>query len=525
MAYDILIRNGVIIDGSGEPRFEADIGIQGGIIKDIGRLGGANAKETIGATGRFVAPGFIDITNHSDSNGSLFQAPLQEASLTQGVTTILVGNCGVSLAPLASPEAIKSLGKWQDISQNNINWVNFGELLDELSRHELGVNVASMVGHNTLRRGIIGNEIRPLTLDELAKLQYLIEQSIREGAFGFSTSLSNSHEQVASTDEIIAMVKAVGSGGGIYKTHLRNESRDLLASINEAIRIGRETKVPVVISHIKAIGRGSWRFFSQAVRMIENARKSDGITIHFDISPYARTGSFLYLMLPSWTREGGFAEMFKRFRDPEARQKILEYLKQETFHFDKITIASAENKNLNGKTLAKIAEETKQPAEEVMLDVILASQGRTTVFGRTLAFKNVLLGVKTPLSIIASDGNGVSQEFIKSGKLAHPRSCGAFTHFLHYFIADKGAITWEEGVQKITSLPAQTAGIKNRGLLKPKYHADVVIFDPVAVRDMATYQSPFVLSKGVEWVIVNGRVAVANGKVTGVGAGQVLKRG
>ncbi|MFY9461648.1 MAG: D-aminoacylase [Candidatus Sungiibacteriota bacterium] len=524
MAYDILIRNGTIIDGSGQPRFEADIGIQGGMIKDIGRLGDASAKETIGATGRFVTPGFIDITNHSDSNGSLFQDPLQEASLTQGVTTILVGNCGVSLAPLASAEAIKSLGKWQDISQINVNWASFGELLDELSRHELGVNVASLVGHNTLRRGVIGNEIRPLTLEELAKLQYLIEESILEGAFGLSTSLSNSHEQVASTDEIVAMAKAVGRSGGIYKTHLRNESRDLLSSINEAIRIGREAKVPVVISHMKAMGRRSWRFFHQAVKMIENARKTDGVTIHFDISPYARTGSFLYLMLPPWVREGGFTEMFKRFREPETRQKILEYLKPETFHFDKITIASAENKGLNGKTLQEISEAVKQPAEEVMLDIILASQGRATIFGRTLAFKNVLLGVKTSFSIIASDGSGVAQEFIKSGKLAHPRSYGAFTHFLHYFIGDKGVITWEEGVKKITSLPAEAVGFKKRGLIKPKYHADVVIFDPAAIRDTATYQNPFVSSKGVEWVIVNGRVAVENGKVTGVSAGHVLRK-
>lgn len=525
MAYDILIKNGTVIDGSGSARFEADIGIQGGMIKDVGRLGNASAKKIIGATGRFVTPGFIDITNHSDSNGSLFQSPLQEASLTQGITTILVGNCGVSLAPLASKESIKSFGKWQDISRMNINWVSFGELLDELARHQFGVNVASLVGHSTLRRGVIGSEIRTLTLEELAKLQYLIEKSISEGAFGFSTSLANSHEQVATTDEVAAMAKVAGRLGAVYKTHLRNESRDLLASVNEAIRIGREAKVRVFISHMKAIGRRSWPFFRQAIRMIENARKTDGIMIHFDISPYARTGSFLYLMLPSWVREGGFPEMFKRFRDPETRKKILDYLKPETFHFDRITIASAEQKGLNGKTLQEIAAAVGQPAEEVMLDIILASHGQVTIFGRTLSFKNVLLGVKTPFSIIASDGSGVSQEFMKSGKLTHPRSYGAFTHFLHYFIGDKGAITWEEGVRKITSLPAEAIGFKNRGLIKPKYHADVVIFDYATIRDMATYQNPFAPSTGIEWVIVNGQVALENGKLTGAKGGQVLRRG
>ncbi|MDO8560819.1 MAG: D-aminoacylase [bacterium] len=524
MAYDIVIKNGTIIDGSGKPRFEGDIGIQGVKIKEVGKIDEKGAKRVIEAFGLFVTPGFIDITNHSDSSGSLFDDPQQAACLTQGVTTILVGNCGVSLAPLASSEAIKAVGKWQDVSKMNINWASFGEFLDELSRHQFGVNVASLVGHNTLRRGVIGSEIRPLTIEELSEIQYLIEKSIGEGAFGLSTSLSNAHEQVATSDEIIAMAKVVSRFGGVYKTHLRNESRELLSSINEAILIGREARVPVIISHMKAIGRKSWPFFLQAIKMIENARKTDGVKISFDLFPYARTGSFLYFVLPSWAREGGFEEMFKRFRDLETRKKILDYLKPETFHFDKITIASAENKSLNGKTLEEIANVLNQPVEEIMLDIVLASHGKATILGRTLSFKNILLGIAAPFSIIASDGNSVSEEFIKSGKLAHPRGYGAFTHFLHRFVAEKGIATWEEGIKKITSLPAEAVGIKERGLIKSGYHADIAIFDPKTIHDHATYQSPFVTSKGVSWVIVNGVVAVENGAVTSVKNGNALRK-
>lgn len=523
MVYDILIKNATIIDGTGKAKFNADIGIQDGLIKDVGLLGDKEAKRVIGATGRFVAPGFIDITSHSDSNGSLFQNPLQESSLTQGVTTIVVGNCGVSLAPLGSAEATKSFGKWQDISSANINWQSLGEFLDELARHRLGVNVATLVGHNTIRRGVIGDEVRPLLPDEILKMQYLIDKSLKEGAFGFSTSLSNSHEEVATTEEIIAIVRALGRSGGIYKTHLRNEGRDILSAVNEAIRVGRETGVPVAVSHLKTAGRRAWAAYPKAIKMIENAR-DDGIKIHFDVFPYARTGSFLYQLLPRWARAGGFKDMFQRFRDKDARQKILGYLKPETYHFEKIIIASADNPAVNGKSIKEIAEISGRAPEETMLDLILSSKGRATVFGRTLSAKNIPLGLKAKFAAVASDGGAVSKEFIKSGKLAHPRSFGTFPHFLHKYVRDKGLMPWEEGIRKITSLPADIIGIKGRGRIFPKYHADLVIFGPEVIRDQATYQNPHLPSKGVDWVIVNGHIAIENGKVTGVGAGSVLKR-
>lgn len=521
--YDLLIKNGTIIDGTGKPRLAGDIAISGEVIKDIGVLNGARAEKTIDAAGKFVTPGFIDITNHSDSNGSLFENPGQEASLTQGVTTILVGNCGVSLAPIASHEAIQSFAKWQDISAININWARINEYCDELERHPLGINIATLIGHNTARRGIIGNIPRPLSREETVRLQYLIEQGMYDGAFGISTSLGNAHEQVASTDELISILRVLRKTGGIYKTHLRNESRDLLASVNEAIRIGRETQSPVVISHMKATGRKSWPLFEKSLEMIANAER-EGIRISSDISPYARTGSFLYMMLPGWAREGGFTSMFTKFRDQETRARILKYLSPETFHFDRITIASTEHTDINGKTIEEIAKGRGERPEEVMLDIILASRGKATIFGKTLSFRNVLAGVSRPFMMVASDGGGVSRSFIRSGKLTHPRSFGAFPHFLHYFVQEKKTLSWEEGIRKITGMPAEKIGFKSRGKLEKRAYADIVILNPTEIRDRATYQNPFVPSVGIDCVMVNGRIAAEQGSATAESAGKVLRR-
>lgn len=523
MAYDILIKNGTIIDGIGTPGFVADVGVKDGIIQDIGVLGNQEARSIIDADGKIVAPGFIDITNHSDVNWSLFEDPSQASSLSQGVTTIVVGNCGASLAPLVSPGAIKAAGKWHEVSSVNLNWATVAEYREELSRHPMGVNVATLIGHNTLRRGIVGEEIRGLESAEIQTMRTLIEQGITDGAFGFSANLSAAHEQIASTEELISLVSILAKTGGVCKIHLRNESRGLLAAVNEAITVSRQAKVPVVISHLKAIGRASWQFFPTAIKMVEQAHGA-GIAVYFDITPYARTGSFLYALLPRWARQGGFQEMFRRFRDVEERKKIVRYLRPETLHFERIVIASAKNPTINGKTIQEIAESSDRSPENTLLDVILESDGQATILGKTLLFRNVAAGIRSPSSVIASNGAGVSSGFKASGRLAHPRSFGAFTHFLHRFVRDMGAFSWEEGIRKITAIPADIIGIPHRGKIEKGYYADLVIFDPAVVMDAATYQNPHLASWGIEHVLVNGKIAVEAGKIHSVGAGRILRR-
>src|SRR3989344_101711 len=313
MTFDILIRDGPILDGSGKPRFRGDVGISGGAIMAVGKtvLAGAEAKKTISASVKFVAPGFIDITSHADANGSLFLNPDQDSLLTQGVTSILVGNCGSSLAPLVSREAADSLRKWRRGAETNINWLTVAGYLSELAKHPLGVNVGTLMGHGTMRRGITKGESRSLTIEELSQFRSLITRGIQEGAFGLSAGLIYSHEASATTEELAAFAKAVAHGDGVLKAHLRNEGGNLVPSMNEVVQAGRESKAHIIVSHFKAIGRRSWHLFSRTLGMMEHAN-AEGVRMHFDLSPYQRTGSFLYILLPAWAREGGFSTLLTR---------------------------------------------------------------------------------------------------------------------------------------------------------------------------------------------------------------------
>lgn len=524
MTFDLLIKDGMVIDGTGKPRYLADIGVKGGRIQDIGAptLPGAASAKTVPAFGKFVTPGFIDITSHADKNWTIFQNPLQDYLLTQGVTSILVGNCGSSLAPLVSQEAAASLRKWEATSRN-INWITVGELLEELARHPLGLNVATLVGHGTLRRGILAGESRRMSAEELAQAVEHLERGIAEGAFGLSTGLVYSHEQPATAAELVALANVLARHDAIYKTHLRHEGADIVPAMNEAVEIARESKAKVIVSHFKAIGRKSWPFFSKALAMIERAN-AHGRPFHFDVSPYQRTGSFLYLLLPAWAREGGFPAMLERIQNPQNRSAIIEELKRLTLHYDRYIVASSVVTNTNGLTIAEVAEHAGSSPEEAILELLVANGGRVTIFGKTLSFKNIVTGLTHPLGIMASDASGVSAELGETGKLVHPRSTGAFPHFLHRFVREAGLMSWEEGMRKITSLPADAVGFAERGRIAKGHWADLVIFDPEKIRDRSTYLNPYVHSAGIEAVVVNGKLAVENGQLTDVAAGQVLKK-
>ena len=525
MTFDLLITGGTILDGSGAPRHAGDIGIAEGGIREIGApsLAGAKTEKTIAAEGKFVAPGFIDLTSHADKNFSLFLNPRQDYLLTQGVTTILVGNCGSSLAPLVAPEAVASLKKWGELSQVNINWSSAAELLEELGRHPLGLNVAALMGHGTIRRGILRGESRACSSDELAQMIETVRRGMSEGAFGLSTGLIYGHEAAASAEELAALTRAVAEADGLWKAHLRNEGQDLVPAMNETIQIARESKTRAAVSHLKAIGRRAWPSFRNVLEMMERAAEN-GLRIGFDISPYQRTGSFLYLLLPPWAREGGFGPMLERIRDAANRAAILEAIRAETIHPDRYLVANSGLPGTNGKTIAEIAQHTGQPTEETVLELLAASEGMVTIFGKTLSYRNLAMGLAHPLAAVASDGSGVAAEIAQAGTLVHPRSTGAFPHFLHRFVREEKILSWEEGIRKITALPAEILGLKDRGRISKGLRADFAIFDPEAIRDRSTYQNPYVHSVGIEAVVVNGKLAVENGQLTGTAAGQVLKK-
>ena len=527
MAYDIVIKGGSVLDGRGNPAAVADIAIEDGRIAQIGALEGAAAKTEINAAGKFVTPGFIDITNHSDTHLTLFKYPLQESMVMQGVTTIIGGNCGSSLAPLVSAEAIRGISKWADLSEIGVDWTSVGEFLEAVKRIRPGVNFGTLAGYGTIRRGVAdfaAGSSRPLSIEERAKAVLVADRAMEEGAFGLSFGLAYGHERAADTEELIEIARTAAARNGVVKIHLRSEGAEVLAAVNEAIRIGRETGARIIISHFKIIGRKSWPLAQKALELIATAR-SGGVNIWFDVSPYRTTGSPLYLLLPAWARRGGFADLFGRLGSQAERKRLIEALETATLHFDKILVIAAKHSAIAGKTIAEIADGMRMRPEEAMLEIIRGNEGRVTIVGRTVSIKNTARAVQDPNSLIASDGYGLSPEALATGNLTHPRSFGAFPHFWHKFVADTSALKPEEAIVKITGGPAAVLGITGRGVIAKGNFADIVIFDPRLIRDRATYKNPFRYPAGIEWVIVNGQVAVAQGRHTGVRTGLVIRSG
>lgn len=508
MAYSILIKNGTVIDGLGTAPKKSDIGISGNHIKDIGNLSGSSAEKVIDASGKFVTPGFIDLTNHADTYATIFSDPSQESMIRQGVTTVLFGNCGESLAPIVKKETLVGLNKWIMSSEINLNWNSTAEYFDALSDLRPSVNAATLVGHETLRRNAAGFE--PMTV--------LLRSAMMQGAWGLSSNFSF-HDWESEFEETAALLKIVKTYDGIYKIHLRDEGKNFLPSVASLIDMARKTGVRTVISHLKAIGRSSWGDFVKALRMIELAHE-EGLEIYFDFFPYMRTGSMLINLLPSWAREGTDKMILKRISDPIDAKKAISDLKKATLHADRIFIASAKNdKNVVGKTLQEIALKVSMSPEEVILEILKINYLNVTFFGRTITAKNLILAARHKDSVLASDGAGYGAEFRKSGDLVHPRSFGAYPRFFSV-ISPKAKLRPEEAIQKMTSEPAAILGLKDRGKLVKNFQADIAVFDESGFKDMATYKNPYRYPEGLNYVIVNGAIAYSY-----EGGGEIIRKG
>ncbi|MBI4134835.1 MAG: amidohydrolase family protein [Candidatus Sungbacteria bacterium] len=519
---DILIKNGTVIDGKGTPGFVADVAVQNGRIEEIGGLAGERAKAVIDATGRYVTPGFIDITNHADVTAALFRFPSLESLALQGITTIIGGNCGTSLAPLSHPDVIHAIRKWSG-EIVNVNWFSVGEFLAEVEQKKLALNFGTLVGHGTLRRGITNEALRPLSLEELTKFKFVLGEAMDEGALGISANLAAAHERNASTEEMVDIVKVVGARGGVYKSHLRHEGRELIPAVNEALRIGAEAETPVSISHLKAIGRKAWPHMRQVVSMIDNAARGGGRII-YDVSPYTRTGSQLHTLLPSWAREGGFHAMIERLKDPATRLNVIRELNFLTLHFDRIRIAEASDGISPGKTIAEIASRMGIDPNAAIIEILLANRGRVSIIGKTLARKNIEIGIRGRNSAISSNGSAYSLENPEMANVPHPRSFGAFPHYLHRAVRDSGVLSWEEALRKITSLPGECMRIPRRGVVQKNFYADLVVLNPQTLQDRATYKNPWRAPVGIEHVLVNGVPIVTDGKITSERPGQVIRK-
>ncbi len=519
--FDVVIKNGTVIDGTGKKRFQADIGVKDEVVYEIGNLSDAPTKVVIDAMGKFVVPGFVDSGNHSDTHWTLFTDPSQESLIRQGVTTIIGGNCGSSLAPLINKESIRSIQKWVSMDRVNIDWRTMGEFLAWMEKRTIGVNFATLVGHATLRRSFAHDESRSLTKEERESIEKAIEGSMQEGALGLSSGLAYTHGRAGDEEEIYALARRVQSFSGIYTTHLRNEMSLFRDAVRETLEIAEKTNVKTHISHLKVLGRFFWSAFDEALEDIELGAQI-GSDVTFGVFPYTATGSVLYTLLPEWASRGGKGLMLARLRDPNTRRDIIEDLRRKQLNYSKISVSLTKSGVYD--TLEGMAERQGVDPEEVILNLLLANDGRVIVFMDLISEENIRSALRSPYSLIATDGAGYSLKHKSTGEKVHPRSFGAFPRVLGKYVREEGLLTWEDAIFKMTELPARTFGLRERGALREGYFADVVVFDPESICDKATFKDPYQYATGIESVLINGQLVLNNGTFLEGRFGRILKR-
>ncbi len=523
--FDVLIKNGIVIDGTGEPMYRADIGINEEKISKIGQLQNERGKVEIDANGLLVCPGFVDVNNHSDTYWQIFLNPDLESLVYQGITTIIGGNCGSSLAPLINEKSIQSIQKWVNLGRIIFSWMKLKEFLNFIKDKELSVNFGTLVGYGTLRRSLIKNQAKHPDSREKKMMENLFLASMKEGAFGLSAGLVYVHTRLATFQELVDMAKIVKKYDGVFVLHLRNERDKILDSVREIVNIAKESGAKVHISHFKVMEKKNWLLLEDALEILRKARE-EGILITFDVYPYTATGTVLHTLLPDWVTEGGRHMMLSRIKDPIIRSKIVADMKKSGFDYSKIKIIiSPIIKSLAKRDVSESAIDQGREAEEVVLDILAASEGHVIVSMEVLNEENIEKIIADPLSVISSNSAGYNLEHARTGETVHPRSFGTFPRILHKYVLDRQIIGWEKAIQKMTSFPAERFGIDKRGKIKEKYFADLTIIDRDEIRDFATTENPYQYSKGVKSVLVNGKIILNDGVYLGVRNGAVLKKG
>ncbi|MCK4892066.1 MAG: D-aminoacylase [Candidatus Pacebacteria bacterium] len=522
---DILIKNGTVIDGTGAKGFSADVGIEKGLITILEKTNKMKAIETINATGKIVCPGFIDIQDHSDNFWTILTIPRLDSKVMDGVTTIIGGNCGTSLAPILGEGSIESMRKWVDIGNININWDRMNGFFSELYKKNLGLNFGTLVGHETLRRGLIGDQVRKITEEEIKMIGRMLSESLEAGAFGLSTGLVFSHARMATIQEIKIIVQILRSNNCFYASHIRGESEELLPSINETIQIGRQTGVPIEISHLKAVGERYWSDMRKAIEMINIANEEE-VEISFDVYPYDTTGSVLYILLPDWVSRGGRKKMIQKLKNADLRDKIIKDMRKMNYDYKNIIISICPRlKEAVGKKITDLASSQEIVPEEAVIELLISASGHVVVFNKKiLSEDNIRLSLQSPYSIISSADAAYNVEYARTGELVHPRCFGTFSRVLGKYVREEGILSLESAIEKMTSKPAKKVGLTGRGILKKDFSADVVVFDSKTIIDKANFENPYQYSKGIKDVVINGKIAVKNSQHTGELAGKVLKR-
>ncbi len=522
--FDVVIKNGAILDGTGKREFSGDIGVKEGKIVSIGNLGSERARRVIDATGHYVTPGFIDIDNHSDTHWQIFLNPDLQSLVRQGITTIVGGVCGSSLAPLTDSSMLQSIQKWTDVRNVNLNWLSVEELLEEIEKKSLSVNFGTFIGHGTLRRGFVRDESRTLRADELSGMERMVRQSMREGALGMSVGLAYAHGRPATEHELSTLAGVVGKYNGLCVAHLRNEGKDLSASVEEAIVMARRSGVRLHILHLKSVGRRYWKELERALYFLE-ASDSEGIDISFDVYPYRQTASVLYTLLPTWVTDGGKKLMLERLRNPATRAEAAHDLREERIDYSSAYLSvSSLNRMMNRTNVLDMAKAQGKSPEDVIFDVLLASDDRAIVSLDALSEENIEREIRHPFSIVSTNGVGYPSSHAGTGETIHPRCFGAFPRILSRYVREKKLLGWEEAIHKMTGKPAQKMGIEKRGIIATGNYADIVLINPKTVDDRSTVENPFLYPSGIPFVLVNGVVVIDGGEYTGNRSGTVVRR-
>lgn len=530
-SYDLVIRNGRIIDGTGSPWYTGSIGIRDGRIAEIGALIGATAKQTVDAGGMVVTPGFIDMLGQSEL--SILVRPQLPSKIFQGITTEFTGE-GTSVAPLNDRIAAGDRLGYERLKLT-ADWRTLGEYFARLERQGIGINVGHYVGATQVRRMVLGDDDRQPTANELARMRQLVADAMRDGAVGLSTSLQYPPAPYARTSELIALAQEAAAHGGTYATHMRSESDEILPALQEAIRIGREARIPVEIWHLKVAGKRNWGRMPEVIAAIDSARRA-GIDIAADTYAYPAWFNSLSAMVPPWAHDGGTEKLLKRLRDPAARRRIRRDMEtpgswennawQEISGPEAILIGAVQNPALlplQGKTLADIARQRKADPVDALLDLLIEDRAFTYVAVFGMAEPDVTLALQQPWVSINNDSQGTAPDGILGKDHPHPRAYGTFPRILRKYVREEKRLTLEDAIRKFTSLPAQRMRLSDRGVLKAGMWADIAIFHPDSVRDRATFARPNQLSEGMRWVLVNGVPVIAEGKATGKLPGKVLR--
>lgn len=538
MSYDLLIKNGKVVDGAGNPWYWGDVAVAGDRIAAIGRLGDAKAGRVIDAKGHVVVPGFVDAHSHSDFNTLVYRE--MESTVMQGITTVVAGQCGSTAAPV-NPDRLEAFQK--DVNGSlpkgvslKVTWSTFDEYLREEEKAGLGANVAHMVGHGAIREAGMGPEARAPTAKELRNMRELTAEAMKAGAYGISSGLIYPPGIFAKTRELIEVSKVAAEYGGIYDTHIRGEGRALLKSVREAITIGEKAGIPVQISHHKAANKAVWGKSRTTLRLIEKAR-AKGIDVTVDQYPYRAGATSLVTLLPPWAHDGGMDKLLERLADQKQRERMRKDLKDgipgwENFAgelgWENVMVSSIKgdkNKRYEGKTMDVIAREMKEKdVFDALWKLLLAEEGTPGMIIFSMDEGDIKRIMASPYQMVGTDASSVCNAGPFGLGKPHPRHFGTYPRVLGKYVREEGVMRFEEAIRKMTSFPAQRFGILDRGILRPGMYADVAVIDPEKVIDKATFEDPHQYPEGIPYVVVNGKVTVDNGKYKKVLAGKTLRK-